>query len=64
MAQIKLGDAEYQLAKDAVEATPDILEFLRKCEACGLPVEDRIASVNTDCEFCKAVLENFFPDRL
>lgn len=63
MPIIPLSDAEYQLARDTVNMEPAVMDFLKKCEACGLPVEGHVEAVKTDCAFCKAVLENFFPDR-
>jgi hypothetical protein len=63
MTIMPLGDAEYNLAKDTVQMGPEILEYLRKCEACGLPIGSRKDAVDTACQFCQAVLDNFFPDR-
>lgn len=64
MPIVPLGEQERQAAREVVDLTPQIMEFLKKCEACGLPVEDRQAAVQTDCDFCKAVLENFFAEHI
>ena len=62
MAIMPLSDTERQMAEENVNTTPEILDFLKKCEQCGLPTEDRVAAVQAQCDFCKAVLENFFPN--
>ena len=57
-----LTDAERQAALDVVNIHPQVMEFLEKCKACGLPIEDRQAAMQSQCDFCKAVFENFFPE--
>lgn len=64
MPIVPLSDQERQAAQEVVSLTPQIMEFLDKCAKCGLPVEDRQAAVQTDCDFCKAVLENFFGEHV
>lgn len=45
-----------------INTTPEVLEFLSACQQCGLDASDRVDTVNAQCEFCKKVIQNFFPE--
>jgi hypothetical protein len=54
---------QYREMAQAVLSNANALhEFLTACEACGLPVDERRATLRDQCTFCTNFLRNFFPD--
>lgn len=50
-----------QVMRAVAGDTPNVLDFLERCENCGLPVGDKIIDTKADHEFAERFLENFFP---
>lgn len=57
-----LTDADLQAMKAVIDSTPEFIDFLRHCQACGLDATDRIEAAQAQCDFCQKVIARFFPD--
>jgi hypothetical protein len=53
-------DSYRQMAQVYLSAAPAVRDFLSRCAACGLPVEDRQQKHEEICKFCSDYLANFF----
>ncbi len=49
-----------QMAESICQQSTIAHDFLRKCEACGLPVDDRLAELQQHTEFCRNFLKHFY----
>jgi len=45
------------IAQSVLDSSAMAHDFLMKCAACGLPVDDRLQELQDHCKFCKDVLK-------
>lgn len=61
--QVLMPPPQYRdMAQAVLNNAAGIHEYLNACEACGLPVQDRRDTLNAQCEFCKAFIQQFWPE--